>query len=106
MLGGFEPKEVRPKPAKQVEERGSAATAAASHSASECNRWMSIFPGTDTALAMALIRWMLENEAYAIDYLALPGNRAAQSAGEPGHTNATHLVSRMTTTPVLVISCA
>ncbi|WP_417845190.1 molybdopterin dinucleotide binding domain-containing protein [Thalassospira sp.] len=69
-----------------------ALTAAASHSASERNRWISILPGTDTALAMALIRWMLENEAYAKDYLALPGNKAAQGADEPGHTNATHLV--------------
>lgn len=29
---------------------------------------------------------------YAKDYLAQPGNMAAQSAGEAGHTNATHLV--------------
>ncbi|MDO6441968.1 molybdopterin dinucleotide binding domain-containing protein [Marinobacter sp. 2_MG-2023] len=69
-----------------------ALTAAASHSASDRNRWISILPGTDTALAMALIRWMLANEAYAKDYLALPGNNAARHAGEPGHTNATHLV--------------
>lgn len=69
-----------------------ALTAAASHSASDRNRWISILPGTDTALAMALIRWMLVNEAYAKDYLELPGNFAAQSTGEPGHSNATHLV--------------
>ncbi|PCM46208.1 molybdopterin dinucleotide binding domain-containing protein [Marinobacter sp. ANT_B65] len=69
-----------------------ALTAAASHSASDRNRWISILPGTDTALAMALIRWMLVNDAYAKDYLALPGNMAARRAGESGHTNATHLV--------------
>ncbi|MGO1500364.1 MAG: molybdopterin dinucleotide binding domain-containing protein [Marinobacter sp.] len=69
-----------------------ALTAAASHSASDRNRWISILPGTDTALAMALIRWMLVNEAYAKDFLELPGNQAAESAGEAGHSNATHLV--------------
>ncbi|MFP3978793.1 molybdopterin dinucleotide binding domain-containing protein [Marinobacter sp. KMM 10035] len=69
-----------------------ALTAAASHSASDRNRWVSILPGTDTAFAMALIRWMLVNEAYAKDYLELPGNMAASKAGESGHTNATHLV--------------
>ncbi|MDN6318210.1 MAG: tetrathionate reductase subunit TtrA [Marinobacter sp.] len=69
-----------------------ALTAAASHSAGDRNRWISILPGTDTALAMALIRWMLVNEAYAKDFLGLPGNLAAESAGEAGHSNATHLV--------------
>lgn len=69
-----------------------ALNATASHSSGENSRWIPITPGTDTALAMGLIRWLLENEGYARDYLALPGNKAAQEAGEAGHTNATHLV--------------
>ncbi|MCL1477207.1 MULTISPECIES: molybdopterin-dependent oxidoreductase [unclassified Marinobacter] len=69
-----------------------ALNAAASHAASDRNRWISILPGTDTALAMGLIRWMLENNGYAADYLALPGHTAASAAGEAGHSNATHLV--------------
>ncbi len=69
-----------------------ALTAAASHAAGDRSRWISILPGTDTALAMALIRWLLENEGYAKDYLAVPGNKTAGESGETGHTNATHLV--------------
>lgn len=69
-----------------------ALNATASHSSGGRSRWIPIMPGTDTALAMGLIRWLLENQGYAADYLALPGNKAAQEAGESGHTNATHLV--------------
>lgn len=54
--------------------------------------WVPVRPGSDTALAMALIRWLLENEGYAEDFLALPSQAAADAAGEAGHTNATHLV--------------
>ncbi|PSF05295.1 tetrathionate reductase subunit TtrA [Marinobacter fuscus] len=69
-----------------------ALTAATSHAAGERNRWVPILPGTDTAFAMALIRWLLTNEGYAADYLSIPGNQAAAKAGELGHSNATHLV--------------
>ncbi|OZC34770.1 tetrathionate reductase subunit A [Marinobacter vinifirmus] len=69
-----------------------ALTAAASHAAGERNNWISILPGTDPALTMGLMRWMLENDGYAKDYLAIPGNAAAKAAGEKGHSNATHLV--------------
>lgn len=69
-----------------------ALNAATSHAASDRSRWIPITPGADPALLMGMIRWLLENEGYARDYLALPGNAAAQAAGEAGHTNATHLV--------------
>lgn len=65
---------------------------AASHAASDRNRWIPITPGADPALVMGIIRWLLENEGYAQDYLALPGQSAADMAGEAGYTNATHLV--------------
>lgn len=54
--------------------------------------WVPVRPGTDTALAMGLIRWLLENDGYAGDFLAIPSQKAAEAAGEVGHTNATHLV--------------
>jgi len=76
-----------------------ALTAAASHAAGERNNWISILPGTDTALTMGLMRWMLENDGYARDYLAIPGNAAAKAAGEQGHSNATHLVIEDDTHP-------
>ncbi|MCQ4320476.1 molybdopterin dinucleotide binding domain-containing protein [Stutzerimonas stutzeri] len=69
-----------------------ALNATASHAAGDRSRWIPITPGTDTALAMGLIRWMLENEGFAADYLSIPGQTGAQAAGETVHTNATHLV--------------
>jgi len=54
--------------------------------------WVPVRPGSDTALAMGLIRWLLENDGYASEFLALPSDEAANAAKEVGHTNATHLV--------------
>ncbi|WP_027967745.1 molybdopterin dinucleotide binding domain-containing protein [Halomonas halocynthiae] len=66
--------------------------AAASEASGERSRWVPILPGSDTAFAMAMIQWLIEHEAYAKDYLAIPSQPAADAAGEVGHTNATHLV--------------
>ncbi|SDK42359.1 molybdopterin dinucleotide binding domain-containing protein [Billgrantia gudaonensis] len=68
-----------------------ALNASASHAADH-NRWVPIRPGSDSAFAMALIQWLLDNEGYAEDFLELPGQAAAESAGEVTHSNATHLV--------------
>lgn len=65
---------------------------AANHSSGDRARWVPIKPGTDTALAMGLIRWLLENQGYNQAYLEIPGNYGAQLAGERGHSNASHLV--------------
>ncbi|WFM71957.1 molybdopterin dinucleotide binding domain-containing protein [Halomonas sp. CKK8] len=65
--------------------------ASASHAADH-NRWVPIRPGTDSALAMAMIQWLLDHEGYAKEFLALPGQPAADAANEATHTNATHLV--------------
>ena len=69
-----------------------ALNAAASHASAERSRWVPILPGTDTALAMALIQWLLANDGYAADFLSYPSQSAAQAQGEAGHSNATHLV--------------
>ncbi|MEF2545640.1 molybdopterin dinucleotide binding domain-containing protein [Aurantimonas sp. E1-2-R+4] len=69
-----------------------ALNASVTKSAGASSNWVPVRPGTDTALAMALIRWLLENDGYAADFLALPSGKAAKAAGEVGHTNATHLV--------------
>ncbi|WP_311949825.1 molybdopterin dinucleotide binding domain-containing protein [Halomonas piscis] len=66
--------------------------ASASHAAAERSRWVPIRPASDTAFAMAMIQWLIEHEAYAADYLAMPSPEAVDAAGENGHTNATHLV--------------
>jgi len=56
------------------------------------NRWIPIKPATDTALAMGMIRWIIENDRYAHDFLSAPNKQAAIKAGYDGFSNATHLV--------------
>jgi len=55
-------------------------------------RWVAIKPGTDGALVMGMIRWILENKRYNERFLSVPNPGAAKSAGEPSWSNATHLV--------------
>lgn len=68
-----------------------ALNAAASHAADN-NHWVPIRPGSDSAFAMAIIQWLLDNQGYAKDFLELPGKKAADAKDEVSHSNATHLV--------------
>ncbi len=54
--------------------------------------WLPVIPGQDGALAMAMIRWMIENGKYNKGYLALSHLEAAKSKGYSCYCNATHLV--------------
>lgn len=63
-----------------------------SMAAMDRNRWIPITPGSDSAFAMAMISWILENQRYDAKFLAQPGPKAAQAAGETQWSNATHLV--------------
>ncbi|MCE4611647.1 MAG: tetrathionate reductase subunit A [Desulfurococcales archaeon] len=54
--------------------------------------WVPVKPGHDAALAFAMIRWMIENEAYNKEFLELPNEEAAMKKGYPVHSNATWLV--------------
>lgn len=60
--------------------------------ADDRGHWLPVIPGSDSALAMAMIRWIIENRRYNADYLALPGAQAMRQAAEKSWTNATHLV--------------
>ncbi|MGQ5792077.1 tetrathionate reductase subunit TtrA [Serratia sp. IR-2025] len=60
--------------------------------ADDHGHWIPILPGTDSALAMAMIRWILDHRRYQAGYLAIPSEAAMQRAGEKSWTNATHLV--------------
>jgi tetrathionate reductase subunit A len=60
--------------------------------ADDHGHWIPILPGTDSALAMAMIQWILDNRRYQAGYLAIPSEVAMQRAGEKSWTNATHLV--------------
>jgi len=63
-----------------------------SMAAMDRNRWIPITPGSDSAFAMAMIRWILENKRYDAKFLAQPGPKAAKAAGETQWSNAAHLV--------------
>lgn len=54
--------------------------------------WLPIKPGTDGALALAMIRWIIENKRFNADYLSHPTQKAAEAAGDLSHTDAAHLV--------------
>ena len=55
-------------------------------------RWIPIRPSSDGALAMAMIRWIINNERFDRNFLTQPNAKAAAAAGEPSWSNATHLV--------------
>ncbi|TCS61206.1 molybdopterin-dependent oxidoreductase [Varunaivibrio sulfuroxidans] len=57
-------------------------------------RWVPIKPGTDGALMMGMIRWIIEHERYDDKFLTQPNLKAAEAAGEVSWSNATHLVIR------------
>ena len=55
-------------------------------------KWVPVKPGGDVALALGMIRWILENERYNAAYLAIANVAAQVAAGEPNYTNASWLV--------------
>ncbi|MGC6342323.1 tetrathionate reductase subunit A [Bisgaard Taxon 45] len=55
------------------------------------HRWVPIIPGTDLSLSLAMLRWIIENERYNADYLAMPSEYAMQQVNAVSFCNATHL---------------
>lgn len=64
----------------------------AQNAAVHAHDWVPIIPGQDGAFAMAMIRWILENNRHNIEYLTLPNLEAAKSKGFSCYANATHLI--------------
>ena len=56
------------------------------------DKWVPITPGGDGALAMGMVRTILEAGTYNTAYLQVPNATAATAAGEPNFSNATWLV--------------
>jgi tetrathionate reductase subunit A len=63
-----------------------------SKAAGEQTKWVPIKPGTDGALVMAMLRWILENNRFNAKFLQVPSAKAATESSEPSWSNATHLV--------------
>ena len=74
-----------------------------SNDAGKADWWLPVVPGTDGALAMAMIRWIIEHQRYDSRYLASANKAAAKAAGEPTWTNATHLVKVVPGQPLALL---
>jgi len=55
-------------------------------------KWLPTIPGTDTAVAMAMMRWIIEQRRFDARYLANANRAAATADGEPTWSNAPWLV--------------
>lgn len=60
--------------------------------ASKAWRWLPLKPGTDAALALAIMRWMFDNERFDAAFLACANKAAAKERSETSWANATWLV--------------
>lgn len=63
-----------------------------SKTAAKAWKWVPIKPGTEAALALAMIRWTIENKRYDAQYLNNANKAAALTDKEPTWTNASWLV--------------
>jgi anaerobic selenocysteine-containing dehydrogenase len=64
--------------------------------AAQAHQWVPIKPGTDAALAMAMIRTIIEDGSYDRQYLENPNQAAAAADDEPTWTDSTYLVGTFT----------
>ncbi|MFN3531149.1 MAG: molybdopterin-dependent oxidoreductase [Candidatus Brocadia sp.] len=62
------------------------------HTASKADQWVSIKPGTDLAMLMGMMRWIIDNNRHLSNYLSIPNESAASSASYKNYTDATFLV--------------
>jgi anaerobic selenocysteine-containing dehydrogenase len=62
----------------------------------KANQWVPINPGTDAALAMAMINWIITGNAYDSGYLENTNQAAATNDGEPTWTDSTYLIGAFT----------
>lgn len=64
-----------------------------SKTAEKADIWLPVIPGADGALALAIGRWIVENERYDKKYLLNTNKQAAENDHEPTWSDATHLVN-------------
>jgi len=64
----------------------------AQNASTHAEDWLPVKPGQDGALAMGMIRRMIEKEKFNTRYLTAPNPKAAAGLGHGCYANATHLV--------------
>ena len=63
-----------------------------SKTAGKAWKWIPVRPGGDIALAMGMIRWIIENDRLDAAFLQNANQAAAKAAGEPSFSTAAYLV--------------
>ena len=63
-----------------------------SKTAAKAWKWVPLKPGTDGALALGMIRWIIENKRFDHTFLTNANKAAAKADGEPSWSTATWLV--------------
>lgn len=61
-------------------------------SASTSDVWVPILPGSDAALAMGIVQWIIDNKRYDKSFLEVPSKDAAAKKGESSWSDATYLI--------------
>ena len=62
------------------------------HGRHYADEWVPIKPGTDAALVLAMMQWIIAQERYSKTYLENPSKEAAEADGETTWMNGTYLV--------------
>lgn len=74
--------------------------------ASKAWKWLPVKPGSDGALAMGFIRWMLDNKRYDVPFLSAANRAAATATGETSYTDSAWLVAIEDGSPTTLVRAA
>ncbi|MCA1783344.1 MAG: molybdopterin-dependent oxidoreductase [Dermatophilaceae bacterium] len=74
--------------------------------ASKAWKWLPVHPGTDGALAMAFMSWMIENDRIDTEFLQCANKAAVQAIGLTSWTNGTWLVDVTDGSPGALVRAA
>ncbi|MBN2654991.1 MAG: molybdopterin-dependent oxidoreductase [Nitrospirae bacterium] len=64
----------------------------ATNASTHAEDWIPLKPGQDGAMAMGIIRWIIDNDRHNKEFLSAPSSKAASAIGHACYTNASHLV--------------
>lgn len=95
----FGPTNMTPKITQSIVDRGmkiAVVDPRLSKTASKAWKWLAPKPGTDAAVALGMIRWIIDNERYDATFLTAPNIEAANANEETAFSDATNLVNMET----------